>query len=87
MTLRIEKHSPAIVPPPTGMRRFVLLRNHDVSGVSGTGIVAQGVQFSDGMVALKWLREPGAVAIYTSLEDMLSVHGHNGHTKVLWEDE
>lgn len=35
-------------------RRFRLIRHHDVSGVSGTGPVAEGVQFTDGAVALRW---------------------------------
>jgi hypothetical protein len=35
------------------MRLFLLIRNEDVSGVSGTGIVAEGVEFSDGTVAMR----------------------------------
>ena len=36
-------------------RRFELHRDDDVSGVSGTGVVAEGVLFSSGRVALEWL--------------------------------
>ena len=32
------------------MRLFVLLREEDVTGVSGTGIVAEGVEWQDGRV-------------------------------------
>ena len=35
------------------MKLFQLHRHEDESGVSGTGIVAEGVQFSDGKCALK----------------------------------
>jgi len=87
MALRKQQFVTAPIPSPTGMRRFVLLRRYDVSGVSGTGIVAQGVQFSDGSVVIKWLRKPGALAIYPSLEEMVTVHGHDGYTQVVWEDE
>ena len=38
----------------TAPRAFVLQRNEDETGVSGTGIVAEGVEFSDGTVALRW---------------------------------
>src|SRR5579872_1239536 len=38
-------------------RRFVLVRHEDVSGVSGTGVVAEGVAFSNGVVALQWASE------------------------------
>lgn len=34
------------------MRRFELHREEDVSGVSGTGVVAEGVAFSDGRVLM-----------------------------------
>jgi hypothetical protein len=87
MALRKQQFVAASVPSPTGMRRFVLLRRYDVNGVSGTGIVAQGMKFSDGSVVIKWLRKPGAVAIYPSLEEMVAVHGHDGWAKVMWEDE
>jgi hypothetical protein len=34
------------------MRRFQLKRNKDVRGVSDTGAVAEGVEFSNGMCAV-----------------------------------
>ena len=37
------------------MRLFKLQRKVDCSGVSGTGVVAEGVEFDDGQVALRWL--------------------------------
>lgn len=35
------------------MRTFLLVRTYDVSGVSGTGIAAEGIEFTDGAVALR----------------------------------
>jgi hypothetical protein len=64
------------------VRNFVLVRDKDITGRSGTGIVAEGVVFMDGIVILKWLREPYALGIYPSLEDMISVHGHEGKTHI-----
>jgi len=49
-----------------GPRPFVLRRLVDETGVSGTGVVAEGVEFSDGTVALRAkrllviVRGPGA---------------------------
>jgi hypothetical protein len=40
-----------------GPRPFVLRRLVDETGVSGTGVVAEGVEFSDGTVALRWLSQ------------------------------
>lgn len=66
------------------MRCFILRRDMDVSGVSGTGVVALGVQFSDGLVVLRWLGEHGSTVIWPSIEDAKAVHGHDGLTQVVW---
>lgn len=68
------------------MRRFLLVRKCDLSGVSGTGIVAEGVQFSDGTAVMHWLREPFGLNIYTRIEDLLAVHGHSGASCIEWLD-
>ena len=74
---------------PAGMRRFELHRYEDVSGVSGTGVVAEGVAFSgDGPVALRWLSEwPTSVVFHDrGVESLEAVHGHNGRTRIVWLD-
>jgi hypothetical protein len=68
------------------MRRFVLVRGEDLTGVSGTGEVAEGTVFSDGLVVIHWLREPFAMGVYQALEDVLSVHGHEGRTQLQYID-
>ena len=70
-----------------GMRRFLLDRFEDVSGVSGTGFVAEGVQFTDGTVVLRWTVEYQSTAIYSSMDDLMAIHGHNGSTHVNWVDD
>lgn len=72
------------------MRRFRLIRNDDISGVSGTGFVAEVVEFESGKVALSFLLHTAGVAnviIYDSLEDVLKVHGHGGATILEEYDE
>jgi len=66
------------------VRTFRLLRDRDVSGVSGTGIVAEGVQFTDGTVAIRWLTEKASTVIWANLDDAMSIHGHDGATQVVW---
>lgn len=72
-----------------GPRPLVLVRSEDVSGVSGTGIVAEGVVFSDGTVALRWLSQwPTSVVFHDrGLESVERVHGHDGRTVVRFLDE
>lgn len=71
---------------PRGSRRFVLVREVDVTGVSGTGAVAEGVRFSDGTVALRWLSATPSTVIWPDLDSAMAVHGHNGATRVEWRD-
>jgi hypothetical protein len=68
------------------MRCFELVRHADPSGVSGTGVVAYGVQFADGVVALRWSCARPATSIWDNVDDLLSVHGHGGRTVVRWLD-
>lgn len=70
-----------------GMRRFVLVRDEDVSGVSGTGVVAEGIEFTDKTVVLRWGQNPHpATAVWDSIEKVEAVHGHQGKTRVHWLD-
>lgn len=70
------------------VRRFVLRRVEDVSGVSGTGIVAEGVLFSSGVAVLQWLSDfPTSVVFHQrGLDSIEAVHGHNGRTIIDWID-
>lgn len=68
------------------MRTFKTVRTHDVSGVSGTGIVAEGVEFTDGTVVLRWVTERASTAFYDNLADLQAIHGHGGNTQIQWDD-
>ena len=67
-------------------RRFRLIRHHDVSGVSGTGPVAEGVQFTDGAVALRWYGDYPTTTVWDAIESVIAIHGHQGATEVEWID-
>lgn len=70
-----------------GPRCFQLVRYLDVSGVSGTGVVAEGVEWSDGSVALHWAgRYPTTTVWQDGVEALLAVHGHQGATTIRWLD-
>lgn len=70
-----------------GPRPFRLIRDVDVSGISGTGVIAEGVQFSDGAVALRWRGEWPSWNIHDrGLDAVQHVHGHNGSTRIEWLD-
>ncbi|HEY9409000.1 MAG TPA: hypothetical protein VIP77_05410 [Jiangellaceae bacterium] len=68
-------------------RRFALVRHVDYTGVSGIGVVAYGVVFFDGQVALRWCSTHPATSLWDSIEDMLAIHGHGEATSVQWIDQ
>lgn len=68
------------------MRRFELVRHADPSGVSGTGVVASGVQFTDSTVVLRWICSRPATSVWDNIDDLISVHGHGGKTIIRWLD-
>lgn len=67
-------------------RRFILNRMVDATGTSGIGVVAEGICFSGGKVALHWLSHLGAINVYDSFEVVTALHGHDGKTEVVWID-
>jgi hypothetical protein len=69
-----------------GMRRFHFEREQDVSGTSGVGMVAEGVIFSNGKVALEWLSDHASLAFYDSIADVELIHGHQGLTKIVYDE-
>ncbi len=85
------------------VRRFELHRDVDVSGISGDGVVADGVMFDDpvalawpdgavtllpaGWVRLVWRGEYRSTVLWRSADDAMAVHGHNGATRLVWVDE
>lgn len=66
-----------------------MIRNNDESGVSGTGIVIEGIIFSTGRTVVQWLVAPCSVAIYESFADFRAIHidSHpTNRTVLLWDD-
>ncbi len=64
------------------IKSFLLIRDVDETGVSGTGIVAHGVIFRSGRVVMEWLRPPCSIGMYGSMQEMIQIHGHGGKTQV-----
>lgn len=68
------------------MKRGVVERDVDVSGVTGTGQICTFVINDDGRVVIFW---PVGEGVWPSLEEAIKVHGHNGKTRfvILDDDE
>ena len=65
------------------IRLFYLDRKEDASGISGTGKVAEGVEFSNGVCVVQWLTHTSSTNIYQNMKQVESIHGHGGSTKIV----
>lgn len=68
-------------------RRFQLVRRDDTTGVSGTGIIVEGLEHRDGSVQYHWLTSPGTWQMAESMADVRHIHGHGGKTTVRYLDD
>ena len=70
------KPNPPPKRAPRGIRSFTVWRQHDQTGVSGEGVIIEGVVLASGHCIVHWLFPPprGGIAIFDSLEDFLKVH-------------
>lgn len=78
-------------------RRFKLVRNEDFSETSGTGVVAYGVEYTDGAVHMQWLNKDNDNVKTANngcsfkpapdgIESTIDIHGHGGKTEVVFID-
>lgn len=76
------------------MKTFILYRDEDVTGISGTGPVADGVVFpGDGTTVMRWrdvrgpAAEPGVsptTVVFENIDAVRALHGHGGATRIVW---
>lgn len=71
---------------PMEMRRFVLVRDEDETGISGTGLVAFGVMFPDRVAVTRWNSDVAQTCVWQTMEEVEAVHGHGGRTRIVWID-
>lgn len=68
--------SQALTKGEAGMRPFTVLRQDDATGVSGTGVVVEGVLFACGQCVVHWLTPAplGSIVIWPSFASFYEVH-------------
>ena len=61
---------------PRGIQTFTVARQSDETGVSGEGVVIEGVLLATGQCIAHWLypRPKGSIAIFDSMNDFVTVH-------------
>lgn len=72
----------------TNMRVGLLVRAVDKTGISGTGVVAEVAEFSDGTAVLRWLKTSPGIApttvVHPHIDNVIALHSHDGNTKIVW---
>lgn len=65
------------------VKPFYLYRKVDISGVSGTGIVAVGSIMPSGKAILEWLGEYKTETIFNNIDELYHIHSHNEKTVIV----
>ena len=96
---QVEEESPAeeLIPKkpsrlcPRGIQTFTVARQADETGVSGEGVVIEGVVLATGQCIAHWLypRPKGSIAIFDSMNDFITVHikPHPGNRTIITYDD
>jgi hypothetical protein len=77
------------------MRTFTVFRpsipegTHDVNQANPPDKPQfEGVIFTDGTCAIRWLTAKGSTSVWSCLEDLMAIHGHPEYgTYFVWGDE
>ena len=77
------------------MRRFSMYRRnmanapHNANQKNQPDFVQfEGVVFSDGRVAIRWMTAKQSTSCWDSMEDMLDIHGHPEYgSELVWHDQ
>jgi len=64
-----------------------MLRHEDVHNNSGIGVVAEGIIFDSGMCCMTWLSEHPTATIFDKIVTVKLLHGHEGKTEIIIEDQ
>jgi hypothetical protein len=73
--------------PADAPRLFALHRDRDVTGISGTGLVADGVLWPDGSASIRWRGDRPSIVFWHDLDHAEQIHGHGGHTRLVFADD
>lgn len=69
-------------------RRAVPTETHDANQRNAPDEPAfEGVQFTDGSVALRWMTAVRSTSIWASMDDAMAIHGHPEYqSELVWHD-
>lgn len=63
---------------------FVIIRETDNTGISGIGIVADGVQFKNGKCVLCWRGKIQTIVIHENIKSVMQLSCSHSKSKIKW---
>ena len=66
---------------------FLMVRHHDETGVSGTGVVLEGCVFNNGKCVTAWLSGRPGTTVWDSFEAFKEIHidpHPDNKTEIMW---
>jgi len=69
--------------PHAPFEEFHLIRNEDIHGNSGTGVIARGMIYPSGFVYMEWVSHVHTETRFNNIKDVELLHSHNGRTVVV----
>lgn len=67
------------------MRTFKLFREIDPTGLAGTGIIAEGVEFTNKKVIMCWLTEPSTIVYHENIESVEKINCSHSKSKIIFD--
>jgi hypothetical protein len=61
-----------------------IIRKEDLHGVSGTGKIAEVVEFSNGRCVVSWTSPHSSTNVYDNVKHVEAIHSHGGKTNIEW---
>jgi hypothetical protein len=83
----VDDPKPVEGPPKPQVQIFEMIRHNDDSGISGTGVVAEGCVFSTGKTIVQWLGATPCIHAWDSFAAFKKIHidSHpDNNTELVW---
>lgn len=62
---------------------FDMVRDVDVTGISGAGVIGTVTEYADGDTVLHWDTETPSTTVYHDIRHIEALHGHGGATRLV----
>ena len=69
------------------MKTFTVVREIDISGLSGIGKVAEGVEFTNGKCIVCWCTEVSSMVIHENIESVNKIMCSHSKSTIIYDEK